>query len=357
MFKPYSKIFYDINEMVQVGVRKMPPSLVAGIAFLEHVGEAVLQKGLVALHLYPCAKIYQLPVFLCSEYQELQRNFQAQLAEAQPRAAQAAQRSALVAPIVAQQLREPLSDALVSADVNQSSTGEAMDRISAHLAAANEEMRLLKASMGSSGNDRCVASQPVTTERLTDLQRLYQQREEQTVLDTMPWRQQHIGWHWWQEQQGRMQQQQQLQHHMPQSLQQQHHTAQTVQQQQHMPHTVQQQQQHTAQTVQQQQHTAQTVQQQQHMLHTVQQQQQHTAQTVQQQQHTAQTVQQQQHMLHAMQQQHILHTVLHPPQQQQQQQYGQPEGAAVLKNAGKKRAQKNMFLRNGPGQRLTILKV
>jgi hypothetical protein len=78
---------------------------------------------------------------------------------------------------------------------------------------------------------------------------------------------------------------------------------------------------------------------------------------VQQQQHTAQTVQQQQHMLHAMQQQHILHAVLHPPQQQQQQQYGQPEGAAVLKNAGKKRAQINMFLRNGPGQRLTILKV
>jgi hypothetical protein len=312
-------------DVTQVRVRQDLPSLVAAIAFLEHVGEAVLQKGLARLHLYGGAEIYQLPVFLSSEYQELQRNFQTQLAAAQPRAALAAQHSAAVAPIVAQQLRSPL---LVHDFVSTTSHVEQ--------SAANQPLT--------------TAGRPLTFQRLTDLQSLYHQREEQTVLNMMPWQQQKL-----QQQQQQVQAlqqqvqalQQQLQHqqHIPPTMQQQQYTVQNLRQQQHTGLTVQQQQQqHMLQTVPQQQYTAQNVQQQQqHIPQTVQQQ---HMQQMQQMQHTPQIVQKQQCILPVA-----------PPPPLQPQHDGQPEGAAASKSACKKRAQKDMFLRNGPGQTLTILKV
>lgn len=313
---PFLERMEDVFNDDPVRVRQDLPSLVAAIAFLEHVGEAVLQKGLARLHLYGGAEIYQLPVFLSSEYQELQRNFQTQLAAAQPRAALAAQHSAAVAPIVAQQLRSPL---LVHDFVSTTSHVEQ--------SAANQPLT--------------TAGRPLTFQRLTDLQSLYHQREEQTVLNMMPWQQQKL-----------QQQQQQVQalQQQVQALQQQ------LQHQQHIPPTMQQQQ-YTVQNLRQQQHTGLTVQQQQqqHMLQTVPQQQ-YTAQNVQQQQQHMQQMQQMQHTPQIVQKQQCILPVAPPPPLQPQHD-GQPEGAAASKSACKKRAQKDMFLRNGPGQTLTILKV
>jgi hypothetical protein len=65
-----------LMDKLQDRVRSQPPSLVATVACLEHVRETILQRGFVVLHLYQGAQIDQLAVFLSSEYQKPQRNFQ-----------------------------------------------------------------------------------------------------------------------------------------------------------------------------------------------------------------------------------------------------------------------------------------
>jgi hypothetical protein len=121
--------------LLQEGVNREIPSVKACIEFLEHVGEAVLQKGLELLGKHPKAAIYQLDVFKCSEHMQVYDSYQRHQSVALAGATEAVQGTGVAMPHAAPQANAAQSQSAAAASPDRHDQVESLRSILTQLQA------------------------------------------------------------------------------------------------------------------------------------------------------------------------------------------------------------------------------